>query len=169
MAPRNMDLREINNLELLCDFKRNCTSFEQNNGITSTSIISTKRECKEEHSILISEVNIKRGFYKRTKNKTTLVPKKKKKSTGIKNLEAKPQLEDSLSALAEEEEPRKWTPCRILDFIKQRDGIRNSHGLLRSFRSAVRNLSDLRREEDLLRQPQRRICRNPYSIKGMSL
>ena len=48
-------------------------------------------------------------FTKEQKNKTTLVPKKKK-STIIKNLKAKPQREDSLSALAEEEEPQRWTP-----------------------------------------------------------
>ena len=57
---------------------------------------------------------------------------------------------------------------RILGIIKQRDGIRNNQGLLGSFRDAFRDLSDLRREEDLLRQPQCRVCRNPCSIKGMS-
>ena len=57
---------------------------------------------------------------------------------------------------------------RILGIIKQRDGIRDNRGLLRSSRGAVQDLSDLRREEDLLGQPQGRVCRNPCNIKSMS-
>ena len=41
------------------------------------------------------------------KNKTTLVLKK---NTTVKNLKTKPQQEDPLSALAEEEEPQRWSP-----------------------------------------------------------
>ena len=49
-------------------------------------------------------------FPKEQKIRQFSLQKKKKKSTGIKNLEAKPQQEDFLSAQAEEQEPRKWTP-----------------------------------------------------------
>ena len=47
---------------------------------------------------------------KKMKNKTTLVLKKKKENTIVKNLKTKPQREDPLSALVEEEEPRRWSP-----------------------------------------------------------
>ena len=44
---------------------------------------------------------------KEHKNRTTLI-QKKKRSTQIKSLKAKPWQEDLLSALAEEEEEPRW-------------------------------------------------------------
>ena len=62
---------------------------------------------QREHSILIFQSQYKERSLQKNKNKTTLI---QKKGTIIKNLKSKFQQEDSLSALAEEEEPRRWTP-----------------------------------------------------------
>ena len=64
---------------------------------------------RREHSILIFRGQYKERSLQKNKNKTTLI-QKKKKSTKIENLKAKPQQEDPFSALAEEEEPRRWSP-----------------------------------------------------------
>ena len=47
------------------------------------------------------------------------------------------------------------------------DGIRNSYRLLESFRGIDRDLSDLWRIENILRQPHSRICRDTCSIKSL--
>ena len=76
-----------------------------------TVLVNIRREKKKKRTFYINKPrSIQREiFTKEQKIRQLLFQKKKKKSTGIKNLEAKPQQEDSLFALAEEEEPRKWT------------------------------------------------------------
>ena len=73
-----------------------------------TVLVNIRRERKKEHFILISRGQYKERSLQKNKNKTTLI--QKKKGTIIKNLKSKPQQEDSLSALVEEEEPQRWTP-----------------------------------------------------------
>ena len=108
MDPRTTDLGEIINLRHLCKFLTETNDLQLSCEFKGNSI-NKHQSRKEKRTFYINKPGSLQGEVFTKEQKQDNSHSKKKKSTIIKNLKSKPQQEDSLSALTEEEEPRRWT------------------------------------------------------------